>query len=286
MEKKLIGRGVLAGGLAGLLAFAFARIFAEPVIQKAIDYESGRDAAQAALDKAAGIAATAHEHEMFSRTIQADVGIGVGLILFGAAMGALFAIAYVICIGRTGRLRPRPLALLVAAAGFLTLYLVPFVKYPANPPAVGHEDTVRDRGTLYLVMVIAAVLLMMVAVYAGQRLQARFGNWTSSLIAGAGYLVAIGVVMLVLPQLGHLSANVEEYGRHATETPLPLRGPDGAIVYPGFPADVLSQFRLYSVGAQLILWTTIGLVFAPLAERLLAPEVERAGAGRGQPARV
>ena len=53
MEKKLIIRGVLAGAIAGLLAFAVARIFAEPVITQAINYESGRDAVIAAIDKAA-----------------------------------------------------------------------------------------------------------------------------------------------------------------------------------------------------------------------------------------
>jgi hypothetical protein len=270
MEKKLLGRGALSGAFAGLLAFAFARIFAEPLIQKAIDYESGRDAAQAVLDKAAGLPASAAGPDIFSRTIQADVGIGVGLILFGAAMGTFFAIAYVICIGRTGRVRPRPLALLVAAAGFLALYLIPFIKYPANPPAIGHEETIRDRGTLYLIMLFASVLLMMAAVYVGQRLALRWGSWRASLVAGAGFLVLIGIVMLILPPLGHLHDNVEEYGRHATETPLPLRGPDGNIVYPGFSADLLYRFRLYSIGAQLILWTTIGVVFAPLADRLLS----------------
>jgi hypothetical protein len=40
-------------------------------------------------------------------------------------------------------------------------------------------------------------------------------------------------------------------------------------VFPAFPADLLFDFRLYSVGAQLVLWATIGLVFAPMAERLL-----------------
>ena len=45
----------------------------------------------------------------------------------------------------------------------------------------------------------------------------------------------------------------------------------GKIVFPGFPADVLFKFRLYSVINQLILWTTIGLAFGPLVERMLAP---------------
>jgi hypothetical protein len=75
--------------------------------------------------------------------------------------------------------------------------------------------------------------------------------------------------MLLLPSFGHLQANVDEFGKHATETPLPLTDSQGKIVFPGFPADTLFSFRLYSVGAQLILWATIGLIFAPAAEKLL-----------------
>src|ERR1700710_77083 len=106
MEMRLILRGLIAGAFGGLLAFVFARIFAEPQIQKAIDYEAARDAAQEALDKAAGQVVPAEGMEVFSRTIQANVGIGVALIFFGAAMGALFAVAYAIGLGRTGRIRP------------------------------------------------------------------------------------------------------------------------------------------------------------------------------------
>jgi len=271
MEKKLILRGILAGAVAGLLAFLFARIFAEPQINKAIDYESGRDAAQAALDKAAGLPAAAADPDLFSRTVQADVGIGVGLVVFGMAMGALFAVVYTVCLGRVGGLRARSLALLVAGGGFLGIYLVPFLKYPANPPAIGHEDTIKARTGLYLIMVVCSIAFLVGAVWLGRRLQARFGNWNAVLLAGAAFVVAIGVVMLILPSLGHLAYNKENYGNHATETPVPLTDSDGTIVYPGFPADVLFSFRLYSVAAQLLLWSAIGLVFAPLAERLLQP---------------
>ncbi|MGZ4663788.1 MAG: CbtA family protein [Frankiaceae bacterium] len=275
MEKRLILRGVLAGAVGGLLAFVFARIFAEPQIQKAIDYESGRDTAQAALDKAAGLAVEVAHEDVFSRTVQGNVGLGVGLIFFGMALGAMFAVAYMVCLGRVGNLRPRTLALLVAGAGFLGLYLVPFIKYPANPPSIGHPETINQRTALYLVMVVASLVFMGLAVWLGQRLRSRLGNWNATLVAAGAFIVAIGIVMAILPSLGHLGANVAAYGDHATETPLPLTDDKGTIVYPGFPADVLFNFRFYSVAAQLILWSAIGLVFAPLASQLLAPAGQR-----------
>lgn len=272
MERKLLLRGVLVGALAGLLAFTFKRIFTEPQIQAAIDYETGRDAAQAALDRAAGLPAGSAGPDIFSRTIQANLGAGIGMIFFGVAVGALFAVAYAVCLGRVGNLRPRPLALLVAAGGFLAVYLVPFVKYPANPPAIGYPDTIKDRGELYLVMVFCSVLLLVAAVWLGQRSSKRFGNWNAGVLASATFVVAIGIMMAILPSLGRLAGNEQQFGNHTTETPLPLTNAGGTIVYPGFPADVLFDFRLHSMAAQLILWTTIGLVFAPLAERLLTTQ--------------
>jgi predicted cobalt transporter CbtA len=283
MEKQILWRGVLAGAIGGVLAFVFARIFAEPVIQQAIDYESGRDAAQEALDKAAGAAPAPEEMEVFSRALQANIGIGVAVILFGAAMGALFAVAYALYLGRAGRLRPRSLAVLVAAGGFAAMYLVPFVKYPANPPAIGHGDTIQQRSSFYLLMVACSVLFLILSVWLGKRLQPRFGNWNAVLIAGAVFIVATGIVMLILPQFGELAANKQFH--QTTETPAPLTDPSGQIVFPGFPADTLFSFRLYSIGAQLILWTTIGLVFAPMADRLLGtPRAPRASASEPVPA--
>lgn len=269
MVRKLVLRGILAGAIAGAAAFVFAWIFAEPEIDKAIGYEEGRDAAQAVLDKAAGLPAPQEETELFSRAVQGNLGIGIGIILFGVAMGALFAVAYSVCLGRVGNVRARNLALLVAAGGFLGMYLVPFVKYPANPPAVGRAETIGDRGGLYLLLVLCSLVLLVLAVWLGKRLAARLGNWTASLLAGAAFLVAIGIVMAVLPPLGHLAADTAQFGERATETPLPLKSPDGTIAFPGFPADVLFDFRFYSVSAQLILWTALGLIFAPLAGKVL-----------------
>jgi Probable cobalt transporter subunit (CbtA) len=269
MVRALVLRGAGVGVLAGLLAFLFARIFAEPVIQAAIDYESGRDEVKAALAVAAGQPPEAPDPDIFTRAIQANIGVGVGMIAFGVAIGLFFAVAYCMAYGRTGNIRPRQLSLLVALFGFLTLFAVPFVKYPANPPSIGNPDTIGDRGGLWLLMVVASVIFAMVAVWAGQKLQARFGTWNATLIAGVGFIVVMGVLMAILPSLGQLSANVEVSGSLLTETPQPLKNSAGVIVYPGFDADLLYRFRLYSVGAQIILWGVLGLGFAPLAEKVL-----------------
>jgi Probable cobalt transporter subunit (CbtA) len=250
MEKHIIGRGLVAGALAGVIAFVFARIFVEPVIDRAIGFEDGVGAAHEAMHGG-------HEHraEVFTRGVQANIGLGFGVIAFSVAMGALFAVVFAVAYGRVGSVSARVLSLYVAGGMLLSLYVVPALKYPANPPAVSLEETIRQRTLLYLLMVVLSAALFVGAVYLGRQLGQRLGAWNATLAAAGSYIAAIAVVMLILPTID--------------ETPGPLRDNAGNIVYEGFPADDLYQFRLYSLGTQVVMWTTIGLVFAVLAARLL-----------------
>ncbi|OBG47103.1 cobalt transporter [Mycobacterium alsense] len=257
MEKRLIARGLLAGAAGALLAFVFARLCAEPVIGRAIAYEDGRADAL----EAHGV----HEHgaELFTRGVQANAGLGFGMLIFGVAMGALFAVAFCVVHARVAiganTVAPRSLSVLLAAGAFVAVYLVPFVKYPPNPPAVGQADTIRGRTGWYLLMVLVSVVLALAAVWLARRLAARLGGWNAGLLAAVGYLVAAAAVAALLPAVD--------------ETPQPLRDASGAIGYPGFPADVLYEFRLLALGTQLVLWATIGVVFAALARRPLEERV-------------
>ena len=254
MEKRLIARGLLAGAIGALLAFLFARVCAEPVIGRAIAFEDGRVDAE----DAHGL----HEHgaELFTRGVQANAGLGFGVLIFGVAMGALFGVLFCLVAARVKSTGPQQLSVLLAAGAFGAVYVVPFVKYPPNPPAVGQADTIRARTGWYLVMVPASVVLAIAAVWLARRLAARFGAWNGRLLATATYLVAIAAVMALLPAVD--------------ETPGPLRDASGVIVYQGFPADVLYEFRLLSLGTQLVLWATIGVVFATLAGRMLGERAE------------
>jgi Probable cobalt transporter subunit (CbtA) len=244
MEKQIIWRGLLAGAIAGVLAFLFARIFVEPVIDQAIAFEE-------AASEAAGHDHGGHEHgvELFTRGVQANIGMGFGVLAFSVAMGALFAVVFCVAYGRVGALSARLLSVLTAGGMLLSLYVIPFLKYPANPPAVSLDETIRQRTLLYLLMVVLSAALLVAAVYLGRRLTARFGGWNATLIAAGAYVVAVAIVMLLLPSID--------------ETP------------GDFPADDLYEFRLYALGTQIVMWTTIALVFAPMAARLLGEMTRR-----------
>jgi hypothetical protein len=250
VERRIIGRGLLAGALAGVFAFVYARVFIEPVIGRAIDYESGRGEAQAALS---GVAE--HDMELFTRDVQSWVGMGFGVLAFSVAMGGLFALAFVMVYPRVRGVSARMTALLLAGAAFVAVYLVPFLKYPANPPSIGEPDTIKERSGLYLLMIVLSVVFAAGALWLGRRMAPRMGIWGASLAAVGGYVVAVAVVMWVLPAV--------------SETPKPLTDAAGKILYPGFPADDLYHFRLYALGTQVVIWATIGVVFGVLVSRLL-----------------
>lgn len=237
MEKRIIARGLLAGAIGGVLAFLFARTFVEPVITRALSYEESHE--------------HGHEHgiELFTRGVQANIGMGFGVLAFSVAMGALFAVAYCAAYGRVGDISARALSVLLAGGMFLSLYLIPFLKYPPNPPASSLEETIRQRTLLYLLMVVLSAALLVAAVYLSRRLSAQFGRWSATLIGAGSYVLAVALVMLALPAIDETPAD--------------------------FPADVLYEFRLYSLGTQLMLWAIIGLVFASMVQRLLGEAPRR-----------
>ncbi|GAY19196.1 CbtA family protein [Mycobacterium sp. shizuoka-1] len=234
MEKSIIWRGILAGALGGVLAFVFAKIFTEPVIDRAIGFEDEMAHSHGE-----------HEHgvELFTRGVQGNIGMGFGVFAFAVAMGALLAVVFAVVYGRVGETAPRQLAMRVAGSMLLCLYVVPALKYPPNPPAASLEETIRQRTLLYVLMVVLSAALFVAAVLVRRRLAQRLDGWNATLIAAGGYVVAIAVVMVALPA-------IDETPEH-------------------FPADLLYEFRLYSLGTQVVMWATIGAVFAALMHRLL-----------------
>jgi predicted cobalt transporter CbtA len=248
MVGHLLLRGMLVGVVAGLLAFGFARMFGEPPIERAITFEAqmsqGDHADHAGHDHhgdQAEHAANAPETELVGRATQAGLGLLTGVVVYGAAIGGLFALAFAFVQGRIGDQGPRATAALLALAGFVAIVLVPALKYPANPPAVGAAETIGSRTALFFAMLLISVVALAAAVALARRLQLRLGAWNAALIAGAAFVVAIALVQSALP-------GINEVPEH-------------------FSAELLWRFRVASLGMQLVLWATIGLLFGFLAER-------------------
>ncbi|MFJ3306405.1 CbtA family protein [Streptomyces sp. NPDC086549] len=230
--RNLLVRGMLAGLAAGLLALVVAYFLGEPRVDSAIAYEE----------------AHSHEHgvEAVSRTMQSTGGLTTGVLVYGVAFGGIAALAYCFVLGRIGRFGPRASALLLAAAGLVAVYVVPFLKYPANPPSVGDPDTIGKRTTLYFLMMLLSVLLAVAAVIVGKRLAPRLGNWNATLSAAAFYVLVVGLAYAFLPAINEVPKD--------------------------FSATLLWQFRLAALAIQATLWTSFGLVFGVLAERELLPK--------------
>ncbi|WP_137988367.1 CbtA family protein [Streptomyces vilmorinianum] len=242
--RKLLVRGMLAGLIAGLFAFAVAYVAGEPSVDASIAVEEAAAAHEAAH---AGHAAEAEaEEELVSRDVQSTAGLATGVLVYGVALGGIASLAFCFVLGRVGRFTPKATAALTAAAAFTTVYLVPFLKYPATPPAVGNPDTIGKRTTLFFLMILLSVLLGIAAVVLGRRLAPRLGNWNATLVAGGAFVAAVAVACAFLP------------------------GNEDAV-QAGFPAAVLWDFRLATLGIQAVLWAAFGIVFGVLAQRLLAP---------------
>jgi hypothetical protein len=235
---------MLAGALAGLLAFGFAWIFGEPQVNLAIGFE-------AHMHQMAG---EAPEPEIVSRAVQSTVGLLTGVVVYASAIGGIFALAFAGAYGRLGRLDARGTAALLAAVGFVVLILAPQIKYPANPPSIGEPETIGIRTALYFTMIALSLIAAIAALSTGRQLARRLGAWNGVLIAGAVYIVVVAVAMLILPAINEVPAD--------------------------FSAAVLWRFRLASLGIETVLWTALGLVFGVLAERQLAPRAGLAGVPR------
>ena len=251
---QLLLRGMLVGLVAALFAFGFARAFGEPSVDRAITFESATHEKEMADAAKAGHPMKDDDPDIFSRPTQAGVGLFTAVAVVGTAIGGLFSLLFAFCYGRVSGLSPKVFAAVLGLICFVAVYLVPDLKYPANPPSIGEPSTIGMRTGLYFSMIAISIVAVIVAFSLRRLLVERLGTWNATLVASAAFVALIAVAYLALPVVNEV--------------------PDG------FPAQVLWKFRLASLGIQLILWCGMSLLFGTLTERALAAE---AGSRRSIP---
>lgn len=226
MVRTLVVRGLLAGLIAGLLAGCFAYTFGEPRVDAAIAIEE---------------ASAPHTHHHAITREDQRGGLFLATTFTGVAMGALFALLFAAVRGRVGPRDPWALAVRLGGLLVLAIVLVPLVKYPPNPPAVGDPETITRRTLLYLALLATALLALLAAVRASRAVRADAPPWARPLAGVVTFLGTAGVALALLPS--------------ADEVPA------------GFPATLLWEFRLASAGTQAVLWLTLAALFAIATER-------------------
>ena len=262
-------RGLLAGLIAGVVTFAVAYVVGEPSVTSAIALEASP--AGSAVGTATAPESADQEHELdatggevaehphgetaeVSRSTQATWGLATATIVFGIALGGILALASAFAVGRLGRLTPRAGTALVAGIGFVAGYLVPFGKYPPNPPGAGNPSTIGDRTTLYFGLLAVSVVAAVAATVLARRLGTTMDGWYAALVAVAGYVVVVGLVAWLLPGFDEVPAD--------------------------FSADLLWSFRMASLTVQATLWLVTGLVLAVLIDAVVRRSTPRRDAGQ------
>lgn len=263
MVRALLIRGMLAGLLAGLLGFAYAHQVGEASVETAIAFESYVEYQ---------VHQEAPEVELVGRDLQSTAGLGTGTLLYGTSFGGIFALVFAATYGRIASFGARGTAALIGLCGFTAIYLAPFLKYPPNPPAIGDPDTIQYRTVVYVLLVLVSILAMIFSVMLQQRLRARFGDWDATLIAVGTYVAVMAICFAVFPI-------IDEVPQQAIPNVVDAVTDAGVT----FPPSVLWSFRMASLGLQVVVWTTIAVVFGILAERQLAARSKFRGEARFRP---
>lgn len=222
---------VFAGMLAGLLAAVLLTFTAEPVIDQAIALEESHHAA--------GEHNAPEEPEIVSRSQQKGFGRFAAYGLGGGAYGVIFGIAFLSLRRGAGDAWRRALLAGALVAGAFTV--MPFIKYPPNPPAVGDPATIAERQWKYLALIFLSLVVLAGAARLSGRLRERQWLDDERLIAvGLAIVVPLGLILALLP---------------------PFSDPIEV------PANLVWRFRIASLGGNLLLWAVLAVTFGAAAVR-------------------
>jgi len=148
--------------------------------------------------------------------------------ILGTSIGALFGIVFAYSRQVLPGQHNVKKSLVLAGIMWFTIYFIPFLKYPANPPTVGDPETVVLRSILFLSF-IAISGFGAVGFY---QLYKKLGKG-KKIIAFIGYAAFIATVFMIMPQ------NPDEMSA---------------------PIELVNGFRMMSVIAVSTFWLSIGIL--------------------------
>lgn len=225
---------LVSGALAGLVHGGVNHLIVGPYLEDAIGIEN-QSLFEAGLEETPGFWA---EHDSY-RGWQQQGQIAAGVIL-GISTGSLFGIVYALSRHALPGDHDVKKACVLAGIMWLVVFLVPFLKYPANPPTVGDADTIVLRSLLY----VGFVVISGSAAVGFYRLSKRLRG-QKKLLSLAGYGALMAAAWLLMPG-----------------------NPDEITA----PADLMDGFRLASALGVSAFWATIPIILGALWHRFRPDE--------------
>jgi predicted cobalt transporter CbtA len=219
---------LLSGAIAGALLAIVNQGLVEPYIDQAINIENQNTMAQGEVINPQEF--TAYRIWQKSGEIAAGTILGISL---GALFGVVFAFARDSIPGSNNKMK----ALILAAIMLLVIYIVPALKYPANPPAVGDPETIYYRETLYVaILTISGSSALGLAF-----LYTKLGNnQVKKIVVPIIYVGIIATAFVILPP-----------------------NPDQTTA----PMDLVTGFRIVTGFTTSIFWGLLGLILGALWDK-------------------
>ena len=176
------------------------------------------------------------------RIWQKQGGVLAGGIL-GASIGALFGLVFAYSRQALPSQNHVKKALVLAGIMWFTIFFIPFLKYPANPPTVGNPDTIPIRTLLY----VAFVVLSGVGALGFSRIYKKIKNPQRKFVVPMAYATYITIIFIIMPE-----------------------NPDEVIA----PADLLYGFRIASASTVTMFWIVDAIILGTLWQKF-QPHIER-----------
>ena len=214
---------LISGALAGLIHGTVNFAIVEPYLDQAIGIEN-QNLFESGVEE--DTPEFWVEYEGY-RVWQKSGQILASMIL-GTSIGALFGIVFALSRNSLPGNHDIKKALVLSGIMWITIYLIPFLKYPANPPTVGESETVVLRAILYLSF-IAISGFGAIGFY---KLSKKFQN-KKKFIALVGYGIFISVAFFAMPE-----------------------NPDEITA----PMNLVNEFRIMSVLGVTTFWASIGVI--------------------------
>jgi hypothetical protein len=121
-------------------------------------------------------------------------------VLYGAVLGVVLGVAVAALHHRLAGRNEFQRAAKVAGAAFVALVLIPALKYPPNPPAVGDPDTIGQRSSQFLLLMAASAVVVAAAWYLWDQLGERGWDGAARFLAvGAAFGATVAALLLVWP---------------------------------------------------------------------------------------